>query len=100
MVALTLGTPGLVHAQAANTDNKTVALSIAAQPLSAALHELSAATGTAIGFSPALVAGKTAHAAKGTLTVQQAIDQLLLGTALIAVWEGDSIIVKAESAST
>lgn len=100
MVALALGTPGLVHAQAANTDNKTVALSIAAQPLSAALHELSAATGTAIGFSPALVAGKTAHAAKGTLTVQQAIDQLLLGTALIAVWEGDSIIVKAESAST
>lgn len=100
MVALALGTPGLVHAQAANTDNKTVALSIAAQPLSAALHELSAATGTAIGFSPALVAGKTAHAAKGTLTVQQAIDQLLLGTALIAVWEGDSIIVKGESAST
>ncbi|VFR42436.1 TonB-dependent siderophore receptor [plant metagenome] len=94
-VALALGTPGFALAQAAVAGGKALTLSIAAQPLGVALNELSAATGTAIGFSPALVAGKTAHVVKGDLTVRQAVDQLLLGTGLVAVREGDGIVIKA-----
>lgn len=94
-VALALGVPSFAHAQAASASGKVISLSIAAQPLGAALNELSAATGTAIGFPPALVAGKTAHAVKGDLTVRQAVDQLLRGTGLVAVREGDGIVIKA-----
>ncbi|MDP1323989.1 hypothetical protein Q6315_28920, partial [Klebsiella pneumoniae] len=47
------------------------------QPLGAALGELSAATGTPIGFAPALVAGKTARTFSAGVTTRQALDQLL-----------------------
>lgn len=93
-IALAVAAPGIAQAQAAGS-GKAVSLSIAAQPLGAALNELSAATGTAIGFSPALVAGKTARAVKGDLTVRQAVEQLLSGSGLVAVPEGSGIVIKA-----
>ncbi|KQB57532.1 TonB-dependent siderophore receptor [Acidovorax sp. SD340] len=93
-IALAISTPGLVHAQAATTD-KPVAISIAAQPLDAALNELAAATGVPVAFSPALVAGKKAPAVKGNLTPREAVNQLLSGSGLVATQEGGSMVIKA-----
>nr|WP_321272772.1 TonB-dependent siderophore receptor [Alcaligenes faecalis] len=93
-VILALAAPGITHAQAAGGSTQAVTLSIAAQPLASALNELSAATGTAIGFSPALVAGKTARAVRGELTARQAVDQMLSGSGLIAVQEGGGIVIQ------
>lgn len=102
--ALALTLPVLAQVPAA--DAKAATLAIGAQPLGSALNELSAATGTPIAFSPALVAGRTAPAVKGHLTVRQALDQLLSGSGLVGVLEGGSVVVKqapppvAESADT
>lgn len=93
-IALAISAPGLVHAQAAATD-KPVAISIAAQPLDAALNELAAATGVPVAFSPTLVAGKKAPAVKGNLTPREAVNQLLSGSGLVATQEGGSMVIKA-----
>ena len=93
-VALAMFAPRAAYAQVDTAGGPSVNLSIAAQPLSGALNELSAATGMAIGFSPAFVAGKTGQAVNGNLTVMQAVDQLLRGTGLVAVREGDGIVLK------
>jgi len=95
-IALALAAPGAAQAQAAaDGRSKPVTLSIAAQPLGSALNELSAATGTPIGFSPALVAGRMARAVKGDLTARQAVDQMLAGSGLVAVREAGGIVIKA-----
>ncbi len=94
-IALALAAPGITLAQAASSGSKPVTLSIAAQPLGSALNELSAATGTPIGFSPALVAGRTARAVKGNLTAWQAVGQMLAGSGLVAVQEAGGIVIKA-----
>lgn len=96
-ITFALAAPGITHAQAAVGGAQAVTLSIASQPLAAALNELSAATGTAIGFSPALVAGKTARAVQGELTVRQAVDQMLSGSGLIAAQEGGGMVIKVET---
>ena len=62
-VALVLSLPAMAQTQSA-PDSSKVAIAIAAQPLGAALNELSAATGTPIAFPPALVAGNPAPALK------------------------------------
>lgn len=99
-VALAFSAPGAVLAQAATDGlNTTTSLSIAAQPLGTALNALSAATGTPIGFSPALVSGKTAEAIQGSLTVRQAVDRLLVGSGLTAEQEGNGFVIKAASSA-
>lgn len=94
-ITLVLAASEVSFAQATASGFQAVMLSIASQPLGSALNELSAATGTPIGFSPALVAGKTAGALKGNLTARQAVDQLLAGSGLIAVQEAGGIVIKA-----
>lgn len=94
-IAMAFAAPGITLAQAASSGSKPVSLSIAAQPLGSALNELSAATGTPIGFSPALVEGRTARAVHGNLTVLQAVGQMLAGSGLVAVQEAGGIIIKA-----
>jgi len=94
-IALALAAPGAASAQAASDGARPVTLSIAAQPLGSALNELSAATGIPIGFSPALVAGRTARAVEGDLTARQAIDQMLAGSGLVAVQEAGGLVIKA-----
>lgn len=90
-VALAVASPAFVHAQTADT---AVPLSIAAQPLGAALNELSSATGIPVAYSPALVTGKTAPAVQGTLSARQALVQLLAGSGLEAAQEGATIIIR------
>ncbi len=98
-ITLTLAASGVCIAQTAASASQAVTLSIASQPLGSALNELSAATGTPIGFSPALVQGKMAHAVNGNLTTQQAIDQLLTGSGLIAAQQAGGIVIKAAELS-
>jgi len=93
-IALALSMPLLAQAQTAANRGQATALSIAAQPLAGALNELSAATGTPIGFSPALVAGKNAPAVSGTLTPQQALNRLLVGSGLEAQTQGAAITIQ------
>ncbi len=94
-VFLALSSPSISLAQTTGTAVYT--LSIASQPLEAALNELSALTGTAIGFSPAVVADKTARALHDTVTVRQAVEHLLAGSGLVAVPQGNGVVVKTAS---
>lgn len=92
-IALTLAAPCIVQAQPTDS-GKAVAISIAPQSLGSALNELSDRAGVSIAFSPALVAGKTAPAVKGSLTLHQALGQLLAGSGLAASEDGTSIVIK------
>lgn len=91
-IALTLGVPGIVHAQTAM--ERPVAIAIATQPLDTALNELAAVTGIPVAFSPDLVAGKTAPATNGDLTPREAVNRLLAGSGLVATQEGGSIVIQ------
>ena len=55
---------------------------IAAQPLAQALTAFGRQSGTQIAVDTASVAGKTSGAVRGTMTVEQALRQLLAGTGL------------------
>lgn len=93
-IALALAAPGLAQAQTAD-GGRAVALSIAAQPLGAALHQLSVASGVPIAFAPALVAGRAAPAVMGKFTPSQALERLLAGSGLVAAPEGEAIVIRA-----
>lgn len=94
---LAAGLSGSAHAQPNATN--PVAITIAAQPLGPALNELARQAGLQLLFPPALVAGKTAAAVSGTLTPNQALDQMLAGSGLVAIREGTAILVKARPPS-
>jgi outer-membrane receptor for ferric coprogen and ferric-rhodotorulic acid len=98
-VVLAFSQPAMAQTPSA-PDAKVAAIAIAAQPLGAALNELSAATGTPIAFSPALVAGKTAPAVSGNLTVRQALSRLLAGSGLFATAEGSTMVIRAAPAAS
>ena len=94
-LTLALSLPGHLQAQTSVEAVRPISIQIAAQPLGSALNELSAATGTPIGFAPALVNNKSAPAVQGSLTVRQAVEQLLLGSGLLAERQGNSLVIKA-----
>jgi type II secretory pathway component GspD/PulD (secretin) len=71
-----------------------VALSIAAQPLDAALRALSAATGAPVAFSQTLLDGRNAPAVAGNLTARQAAERLLEGSGLIVLQDGETLIIQ------
>ena len=58
---------------------------IPAGPLGVALNRIAADTGVLLSFQPALVSGKQARALRGTLTVEAALDSVLIGSGLAAV---------------
>jgi outer membrane receptor for ferric coprogen and ferric-rhodotorulic acid len=80
--------------------NTVVHISIAQQPLAQALNALARQTQLELIVNPADVAGKTAKAISGNLTVQQALDQLLDQTGLFAQVEGNAITVQMPSSQT
>lgn len=91
MLALsTGGTPLIAHAQAPAAVN----IAIAAQPLGQALNELARQAQLQLMFPPELVAGKTAPAVSGTLTVRQALDRLLAGSGLAAGIDGAAVVIR------
>jgi iron complex outermembrane recepter protein len=64
-------------------------ITIPEQPLSQALREIGRQTGQNILFTPDSVAGLRAHALRGQMTARQAVDDLLQGTGLVAVADGN-----------
>src|SRR5450830_1749380 len=89
---LALGTISLAQAQSL----PSVKLSIAAQPLGSALNELARQAGVQLLFSPELVAGKTAPAVNGSLSLHDGLDRLLAGSGLQAVVDGGTVTIKPE----
>lgn len=92
-VALGLAAVG-AHAQVAPTAQGAVGLSIAAQPLAQALNDLARQTRMELMVQPTLVAGRSAPAVAGTLTVNEALGRLLAGTGLVGAIEGSTILVR------
>lgn len=68
---------------------------IPAQPLGDALNAWARQTRMQVAVQQALVAGKTAPAVSGTLTAIQALEQLLAGSGLVAVREGNAVVIQA-----
>lgn len=72
----------LAQAQAAAATHR---FDIPAGPLGVALNKIAADSGVLMSFPPALVAGKQSPALRGTLTVDAALDSVLVGSGLAAV---------------
>ncbi|WP_269759296.1 STN domain-containing protein [Variovorax sp. E3] len=76
---------GIASAQAsAQAAAPTFDVSVPAQPLAAALNELSRQTGAQVLAAGDVVTGINAPAVSGRLTLQQALDRLLAGSGLVA----------------
>ena len=100
LAIIALGTSA-VHAQpaAASPAGATFNISLAAQPLGAALNELARQAKLQLMVHPELVAGKSAPAVSGNLTARQALERLLAGSGLVAAQDGNAIVVKAAPVS-
>lgn len=79
----------LAKTQAPAPQDAPVHVHIAAQPLAQALNDLSRQTGATVVAAPALLADKAAPAVSGQLSTQQALDQLLASSGLVAVRQAD-----------
>jgi len=89
-LACALALPLSVSAQGAPAQ----AIKLPAQPLAQALNALARQTGLELAVPQALVAGKSAPAVVGQLTVEQALRQMLAGSGLVARVEGTLITVQ------
>lgn len=69
--------------------------SLPAQPLGQALNALARQSGVAVSADSALVAGKTAPALQGAMTLREALQRLLAGSGLVAVPTGSAITIRA-----
>lgn len=69
------------------------------QPLGQAINALARQAGIAISVDAALVAGKTAPAVHGAMTVGEALQQLLAGSGLVAASTGSAYSIRSASAS-
>lgn len=97
-IALLLA-PIATHAQPGNGASAAVQVSIAAQPLGAALNDWARQTGLELIVAPALVAGKLSPAVAGKLTPQQALDRLLAGSDLSAQADGSAVVIRTAAAA-
>lgn len=77
----------------------TYDISVPAQPLAAALNELSRQTGTQVLASGDPVSRVNAPAVSGRLTLQQALDRLLAGSGLSSTRQGSAVVIRAASPS-
>lgn len=84
-VAAAVLAPAPVHAQAQAPAPRTVAFSIPAGPLSAALGTFGVQAGVMVASDPGLTAGAMTRGLTGTYGVQAALERLLAGTGLQAV---------------
>jgi len=81
------------HAQNAPVAPSTRLIQLQAQPLGQALNELAQQADLQLSFPADRVAGRTAPALQGKMTVREALDRLLAGTGLVAVFEGDVVVI-------
>lgn len=90
-----LGTaPAFAQSSGATAADATFAVALPAQPLGAALNELARQAKLQLLVRRELVEGKSAPAVSGNLTARQALDRILAGTGLIAVAEGNAVVVR------
>ena len=82
-----------VHAQSAPVAPATRSIQLQAQPLGQALNELARQADLQLSFPADRVAGRTAPALQGQMTVREALDRLLVGTGLVASVEGDIVVI-------
>ncbi len=93
-VAASAMLPGAVHAQEATTD-----FAIPAGPLQAALASFSAQTKINVSYAPVTVSGdQHSPGVQGRHTAEQALNQLLSGSGLIAVRQGNGFTLEKISA--
>lgn len=82
---------GIAAAQApGQAATPTFDINVRPQPLAAALNELSRQTSAQVLAAGDVVTGINAPAVSGRLTLQQALDRLLVGSGLVAVRNGSS----------
>lgn len=93
-IALTLGVlPAQAQSGAAPLSNQ-VEISIAAQPLAQALDALARQARVDLMVQPALVAGKSAPAVSGRLSLREALSRLLAGSGLRANTDGSAVTIE------
>ena len=101
-ISLTLvsGQTSMAQVQPDVTAAPTASLPIElpAQPLGRALNELARQANLQMSFPAELVAGKTAPAVSGQMTVRQALDRILTGSGLTVARQGDAYVVQGTSA--
>ncbi|WP_437882365.1 TonB-dependent receptor [Pseudomonas sp. LRF_L74] len=90
-------TSGSLYGGAVFAEDRASHIQLAAQPLGQALNELARQTGANIVASGSLTEGRQAPALSGELSIEQALNQLLRGTDLLAQPGGDGtfVIVRA-----
>lgn len=93
-VCVAVGTSPEARAQPGSSTGAARTITVAAQPLSRSLTDLARQTGATLVAAPALLAGKAAPAVSGTLTPQQALNQLLEGSGLLGSFEGGVLTVR------
>lgn len=88
-----------VHAQSGvAAASPALAIDIPAQPLGSALNALARQSNLKLTFAADAVAGKSAPAVVGQMTVQQALDRLLVQSGLQASVDGQVVLVKKATA--
>ncbi|WP_382327637.1 TonB-dependent receptor domain-containing protein [Hydrogenophaga sp. UC242_50] len=75
------------------------AFNLGAQPLGQALNALARQAGVAISVNAELVAGKSAAALSGTMSLREALERVLAGSGLDAHLEGGSVVLRPASAA-
>lgn len=99
-VAAALGGLAALPAYSQSTTPTAVQqFSLPAQPLGQALNALARQSGVAISVDAALVAGKSAPAVQGAMTLREALQRLLAGSGLVAAPTGSAITIRAAGAS-
>lgn len=86
-----------VHAQgtgSALSSPAAVEFNIAAKPLGQALGDWAMQTQVQLIVQPELVGGKSAPGVAGRLTARQALDRLLAGSGLVAVLDGNAVVIR------
>ena len=96
-LAIAMALASLTGVAAAESPAAATSLSLVAQPLGSALNQLARNAKLQLMVNPALVDGKQAPAVAGTLTVRQALDQLLAGSGLVADVKGSEVVVRRAS---
>jgi iron complex outermembrane receptor protein len=81
-LALTMAMLAAITPYPASAQEQTVAIDIAAGPLSTGLQRLAAQTGLQIGYDSALLEGLSTAGLSGSYTPEQALQRLLAGKAL------------------
>jgi outer membrane receptor protein involved in Fe transport len=70
-----------------------------AQSLGEALVAVAKLSGRQIMFGADMVAGKRASALNGRYTIEQALDHLLSGSGLAAIYDGDAVVIRAKDST-